>query len=408
MQKYTEAFGFKSIFYFCPLPIRFDSYSGCSQGCLYCWSQWCGHKKRYITNGLRPIDINDLRSRLRFAIDARIRKKSVINQLLENNCPIHFGGLSEPLQSADKKYHVSYKAIELFRNFDYPILISTKGKLLGDRAYLDLIESHKRCAIQVSFSTLDDDLGARIEPGAPLPSQRIDMIKEISKRGIWVAVRLQPFLFPIHSVNDYNLDLLSKIGVKHVIVEHLRIPTNFDKEALVRLYDVLGMDILDYYKRNGLQINRVNYELSVDVKIPNIIEFRNRAHKVGLTFGCGDNDLHHLSDDDCCCGIQCLDGFNKIYKGSFLTAIMACDSKGRINLDNIRRAWQPSGSIREHLNSDCRGSNFSKPIEYLEYKWNNPGLSDSLTRFYGVECIQSDFGYSYQLTKKCLRLINRT
>lgn len=408
MSKYSEQFGFKSIFCFCSLPIRFDSYSGCSQGCLYCWSQWCGHKKRYINNGIRPIDITELITRLRFALDEKAKKRSAISQLLQHRCPVHFGGLSEPLQSIDKKYRVTYRAIEVFRDFDYPILLSTKGKLVGDTEYLDLIASHKKCAIQVSFSTLDDSLGLKIEPGAPLPSQRIEMIRKATERNIWVAVRLQPFLFPVQSVDDYNLALLAEIGVKHIIVEHLRIPTNFDKKALRRLYDVLGIDIIHYYRQRSMQVSRVNYELSSDAKIPNIIKFREWAHKLGLTFGCGDNDLHHLSDDDCCCGIQNLAGFEDIYRGSFLTAIMSCDNNGNIALDTIRKAWQPDASIREHINSDCRNVNLSKPIEYLEHKLSNPGLSDSLTKFYGVEYHHKDSKYSYKLTPECLNILSRS
>ena len=407
MQKYSEQFGFKSIFYFCPLPIRFDSYSGCSQGCLYCWSQWCGHKKRYLRNGIRPIDINDLRNRLAFASRPGTMKKSAINQLIERGCPIHFGGLSEPLQLIDKKYRVTFKAIEVFRDFDYPILISTKVMLLGDAEYLNLMASHKRCTLQVSFSTLDDEMGSRIEPGAPLPSQRIKMMKEAASRGIWTSVRFQPFLFPVQNVDDYDIQLLAEAGVKHIIVEHLRIPTNFDKKALSNLSTVLGIDILDYYRRNGMQINRVNYELPPEIKIPNIVRFRSRAHEVGLTFGCGDNDLHHLSDDDCCCGVKRLDGFEKIYRGSFLTALMSCNSDGYVRFETIKEAWQPDGSIREHLNSDCRTPGYRRPIEYLRHKWDNPGSSDSLTSFYGVEYSQQEPDCSYRLTKECLKLMGR-
>jgi len=196
--------------------------------------------------------------------------------------------------------------------------------------------------------------------------------------------------------------------VKHIIVEHLRIPTNFDKKALRKLYDVLGIDIIHYYKQRGIQVSRVNYELSSGVKIPNIIKFKERAHKLGLTFGCGDNDLHHLSDDDCCCGIQSLAGFENIYKGSFLTAIMSYDIDGSINLDTIRKAWQPDASIREHINSDCRKLNLSKPIEYLEYKLSNPSSSDSLTKFYGIEYHHKDSKYSYKLTPKCLKILSRS
>lgn len=358
-------------------------------------------------DGIRPADIHDIQNRLVFATKARPGRKSVVNQLIEMGCPIHFGSLSEPLQLIDKKYRVTFRAIEIFRDHDYPIVISTKGPLLGDAEYLGLLASHKKCALQVSFSTLDDDLGSKIEPCAPLPSERIKMIAQAVSRGIWTSVRFQPFLFPVQNVDDYNLALLAEIGVKHIIVEHLRIPTNFDRKALSNLSTVLGIDILDYYRRHGMQINRVNYELPSAAKLRNIVEFRNRAHEVGLTFGCGDNDLHHLSDDECCCGVKTLGGFEKIYRGSFLTALMSCDSDGRINFETVKEAWQPDGSIREYLNSDCRDPDCARPIEYLRHKWNNPRLSNSLTSFYGVEYKREESGYSYRLTRECLKLMGR-
>jgi hypothetical protein len=48
-----------------------------------------------------------------------------------------------------------------------------------------------------------------------------------------------------------------------------------------------------------------------------------------------------------------------------------------------------------------------RPIEYLEHKWNNPGLSSSLTSFYGVEYAQKESGYSYRLTRECLKLMGK-
>lgn len=403
MHNYSEQFGFKSIFYFCPLPIRFDSYSGCSVGCLYCWSQWCGHKRRYLSHGIRPIDTKALEKRLEFALGSNDHRKSTINQLLEHRCPVHFGGLSEPLQALDKRYRATYKSIEIFRKFDYPILLSTNGSLLGEPEYLDLLASHRKCAIQVSFSTLDDNLAKKLEPGAYPPTHRIQMIRKASKKGLWVAVRIQPFLFPFHKVEDYNLSLLAEAGAKHIIVEHLRIPTNFSKKALAKLFQVLGMDVLKYYRERGIQFSRVNYELKAEVKVPNIIKFRNYAHKVGMTFGCGDNDLHHFSDDDCCCGVGKLPGFENIYKGTFLTAVLSHNSSGEISFNTVMKAWHPNGSIREYLNSDCRTTSCSKPLEYLAYKWNAPGSSNSPSSFYGVEYRRDSSGLSYRLTERCLR-----
>ena len=341
-------------------------------------------------------------------MSVKAANKSAVNQLIERRCPIHIGGLSEPLQPIDKKYRVTFNAIEVLRNLDYPVLVSTKGVLLGDVEYLDLMASHSKLALQVSFSALDDEMGSRLEPYAPLPSQRMNMLVEAARRGIWTSIRLQPFPFPVRHVDDYNLKLLAELGARHVIVEHLRIPTNFDKKALFNLSKALGMDILDYYRTNGIQFNRVNYELSSEAKIPNILEFRSRAHEVGLTFGCGDNDLHHLSDDGCCCGVQGLAGFERIYRGSLLTALMSHDDEGRISFRTVEQAWQPDGSIREHLNSDCRSPDCATPLEYLRHKWNNPGQSDSLTRFYGVECSRDECGYSYRLTDACLKLMGRS
>ena len=35
---YSCPISFTSQFYFCPVPLRMDTYSGCSHGCLYCFA----------------------------------------------------------------------------------------------------------------------------------------------------------------------------------------------------------------------------------------------------------------------------------------------------------------------------------------------------------------------------------
>ena len=77
----------------CGLPIRFDTYRGCSHLCKYCFAQ------RKVE--LRNIKTNETVASLRAFIEG---KRTQGTNWCDWSIPIHWGGLSDPFQPIEIKY----------------------------------------------------------------------------------------------------------------------------------------------------------------------------------------------------------------------------------------------------------------------------------------------------------------
>lgn len=85
----------------CNLPIRFDTYKGCSHGCRYCFAQ----KKRNIGKIERDETVEAMRS---FIEGKRNRETAWCDW----NIPIHWGGMSDPFQPVEKNIRASYECLK--------------------------------------------------------------------------------------------------------------------------------------------------------------------------------------------------------------------------------------------------------------------------------------------------------
>lgn len=123
----------------CNLPVRFDTYKGCSHGCKYCFAQ----KKQNISKIQRDETVEALRS---FVEGKRGRETAWCDW----NIPIHWGGMSDPFQPIEKNIRASYECLKLLAETKYPFVVSTKGRLVADPEYLELLEKCN-CVVQVSI-----------------------------------------------------------------------------------------------------------------------------------------------------------------------------------------------------------------------------------------------------------------
>lgn len=110
----------------CNLPIRFDTYVGCSHGCRYCFVQ----KK----NGqLEAVKKGDTVESLKAFVQG---KRSGETAWCDWNIPIHWGGMSDPFQPVEKKYGYSLECLKYLAETKYPFVVSTKGRLAASPEYL--------------------------------------------------------------------------------------------------------------------------------------------------------------------------------------------------------------------------------------------------------------------------------
>lgn len=256
----------------CDLPIRYDTYKGCAHACKYCFVM----RKVGIDKIEGDNTINSLKNFIK-------GKRTLTTSWCDWDIPLHIGGMSDPLQPLEKKLRITYKSLQLLRDANYPFVISTKGRLLGDDEYIDLL-SECNCVIQVSAVCSKYDV---MEKGAPTFEERMQIVKKIAPRVQRVIIRVQPYLHEVFNDVMKNIPLWAEIGVYGFIVEGIKMVKK--KKGFVRV----GAD----------------WVLPYDVIASDFLKLKEEAHKHGLKIYAGENRIRAMGDGYACCGTDGLAGF---------------------------------------------------------------------------------------------------
>ena len=256
----------------CNLPIRFDTYKGCSHGCRYCFAQ----KKRNIGKIERDETVEALRSFIE-------GKRSRETAWCDWDIPIHWGGMSDPFQPIEKNIRASYECLKLLAETKYPFIVSTKGRLVADPEYLDLL-AQCNCVVQVSMLCSKYD---QLEPGTPPYEERLKIAGTLAKRVQRVIVRAQPYMPEVFNDVMKNIPRLADAGVYGVVVEGMKFYKN--KPDMVKV----GGDVC-----YPLHVLRPHFEA-----------IKAECHRHGMMFYSGENRLRAMGDSMTCCGIDGLEGF---------------------------------------------------------------------------------------------------
>ena len=256
----------------CDVPVRFDTYTGCTHACKYCFAN---QKQRTTTIG---------RGESAETLSAFIAgKRSIETDWCDWDIPLHFGGMSDPLQPAEVTHGFTYDCLKVFTSTQYPLIFSTKGELLGEPKYYELL-AQCNAVVQVSLVAPSYD---PIEPGCPSYAERLRIIEKVAPKVKRLIIRVQPYTINVHSEVMRALKSYSEAGVYGVVVEGMK----FKK------------------KKPGLIAAAGDYTYKLRDIRPLFEEIKAEAHSVGLRFYSGENRLRTLGDDLCCCGIDGMEGF---------------------------------------------------------------------------------------------------
>ena len=249
----------------CNLPVRFDTYEGCSHACAYCFVK----RKNTLAVG-NGEGTDALR---RFISGERTQQTNWCDW----DIPLHWGGMSDPFQPVERERKRSLEALKIFAETQYPFVVSTKSDLIAEEPYLSLIKS---CNCVVQFSAVCPEYDG-YERGAASFERRLAAAAAISpyKR---VIMRMQPYVPQVFLQALKSLRLFKAVGVYGVTVEGMKYVTK--RPGTIKL----GGDFV-YPK-----------QLLMD----QFIELRKAAHSLGIKFYCAENRLRNLGDSLCCCGID--------------------------------------------------------------------------------------------------------
>lgn len=353
--EYTSPFNVNNQIYFCGVPFRMDSYSGCTHGCKYCFvraaeltSASRDNRGQYIISA----DIQDIRRNMLTALDSNSSRESIVIEWLRHRVPIHWGGMSDPFQHAERKFRTSKKIMELLSWYEYPTVISTKGIVLTDLAddpeYLKLLKEGKYL-VQISLITDNDEFIGRIEPGTPSAARRMETLAKLADAGIYTAVRIQPVI--PNSIVERGIpefvEKLSKIGVKHVIAEAYKVPIRANKEVQ-EIWELCPETPREYYQYNDVKSAGFELLLPTWRKWQYVKVLIKACHENGITYGAADNDLRDMGDTVCCCGTDNVPGFENNWKYEAGHAAKIAKEKGYVHLKDMQQFWHGEKAFSIH------------------------------------------------------------
>ena len=183
-------------------------YRGCSHGCIYCDSR---SRCYQFTHPFEDIEVKQNAPELLEKTLSSKRKK----------CMIGTGAMSDPYMHCEEQLGLTRKCLEIILRHGFGVAIQTKSdRILRDIDLLDEINREAKSVVQMTLTTYGDDLCRIVEPKVCNTKRRIEVLKEMQKRGIPTVVWLSPIL-PFINDTEENIRAIMeecvRVGVKGVI-----------------------------------------------------------------------------------------------------------------------------------------------------------------------------------------------
>lgn len=188
-----------------PFDRSINPYRGCEHGCIYCFAR-PSHAYLGLSPGL------DFETKL----IARPEAANVLDRELAARsyrvAPIAIGTNTDPYQPCEKSYEITRACLKVLAHYQHPVAIVTKGTLIErDIDILASMAAKGLARVGVSLTTLDPDLCRKMEPRAPGPKRRLEMIRRLAQAGIPVRLMASPL---IPGLTDNELEALLKSGAR--------------------------------------------------------------------------------------------------------------------------------------------------------------------------------------------------
>jgi DNA repair photolyase len=189
-----------------PFDWTINPFRGCSHACVYCFARKT-HTYLDLDSGedfdrqiIVKINVVDV-------LERELRRASWTRE------PVALGTNTDPYQRAEGRYRLMPGIIRALAASGTPISLLTKGTLarrdlplLGDAA------AQVPVNLGVSVALADEELHAVLEPGAPSPRARLDLVRSIADAGLPCQVLVAPVLPMITDTDEHLDDILGQIA----------------------------------------------------------------------------------------------------------------------------------------------------------------------------------------------------
>ena len=252
-------------------------YRGCTHGCIYCDSRSLCYQ---FDHKFEDIEVKKNAPEL---LEQALKSK-------RTKCMIGTGSMSDPYMHCETELRLTRKCLEIIDKYGYGLAIQTKSdRILEDIDLLESINKKAKCVVQITLTTYDDELCSILEPNVCNTKRRIEILEEMSNRGIPTVVWLTPILPFINDTEENITKILNecvRTGVKGIINFGMGVTLRAgDREYFYSKLDEHFPGLSDRYIRT--------YGDAYEVPSPNSKELLRIFKKI-----CRDNGM--MSDADEC------------------------------------------------------------------------------------------------------------
>jgi DNA repair photolyase len=171
-----------------PFDRSINPYRGCEHGCIYCFAR-PSHAYLGLSPGL------DFETRLIARPEAPARLEAELRARGYSVAPIAIGTNTDPYQPIEAEFGITRACLEVLQRFNHPVAVVTKGALIErDIDILGEMAARGLARVGISVTTLDEGLARRLEPRAPTPARRLEMIRRLAAAGIPVRLMVSPVI----------------------------------------------------------------------------------------------------------------------------------------------------------------------------------------------------------------------
>lgn len=165
-----------------------NPYRGCEHGCIYCYARPT-HEYLGLSAGL------DFETRIMVKEDAPDLLRRELASPRWRPRTLALSGVTDPYQPVEKRLGLTRRCLEVLAGFRNPVSVITKNRLVvRDRDLLAELAGHGAAAVNVSITTLDEDLRRILEPRTSSPGARLRAITRLTEAGVPTGVMVAPVI----------------------------------------------------------------------------------------------------------------------------------------------------------------------------------------------------------------------
>lgn len=208
-------------------------YRGCEHGCCYCFARPF-HEYLGFNAGL------DFESQILVKPQApSLLRQELMSRSYEPQT-LAMSGITDVYQPIERKLELTRRCLEVLVEFRNPVGIITKNHLVTrDIDLLKELACLNAARVDISVTTLDNELSARMEPRASAPHKRLLAIEACARAGIPVGVMVSPV---IPGLTDHEIPAILQAA--------RRAGARYANSIVVRLPGAVQPIFLDWLKRH--------------------------------------------------------------------------------------------------------------------------------------------------------------